>query len=231
MIIFTIMNNTQPSSVVMLGASGAVGTIVVQQLLPHASIANITLLNRKNIDTFQNIIIKQHNIDIHNSEKYASFINHQTVAICTLGVGEPSKVSKEEFIKVDKTAVVHFANICKEKGVEHFQLLACVNQNTKSANHYLKVKGELVAHLQSLQFNRLSIFEPSMILTPTNRYGFSQALMLAVWPKLHFLLQRSFSKYRGIEIEKLGKAIANNTFTNKTGDEFLTWNDFLALAK
>ena len=35
-----------------------------------------------------------------------SYLGGHNVAICTLGVGEPSKVSKkEEFVKIDKTAV------------------------------------------------------------------------------------------------------------------------------
>jgi len=63
-------------------------------------------------------------------------------------------------------------------------LLSSVGISPKSKSFFLRTKGELVEALKALNFERLSIFMPSMILTPTNRYGFSQALTLAVWPKL-----------------------------------------------
>jgi hypothetical protein len=79
-----------------------------------------------------------------------------------------------------------------------------VGINADSSNFFLRTKGELVAKLEALHFDCLSIFKPSMILTPTNRYGFSQAIILKVWPKLNFILQGKWRKYRGIEVETLG---------------------------
>ena len=68
-----------------------------------------------------------------------------------------------------------------------------------------------------------------MILTPTNRYGVSQAIVLKVWPKLDFLLQGKARKYRGIKVEALGKAIANNVLTTGSGTEYLQYDQFKSL--
>ena len=68
-------------------------------------------------------------------------------AICTLGVGQPSKMSKEEFLKIDKQAVLDFAVSCKNNGIKHFQLLASVSINANSSSFYLRSKGELVEWL------------------------------------------------------------------------------------
>ena len=54
-----------------------------------------------------------------------------------------------------------------------------------------------------------------MILTPTNRYGFTQYLTLKIWPKLNFILRKKLRKYRGIKVEILGKAITNNVFLHR----------------
>jgi len=88
-----------------------------------------------------------------------------------------------------------------------------------------------VEELKALDFERLSIFMPSMILTPKNRYGFSQALNLAVWPKLNPLLLGRLKKFRGIPVKRLGKAMANNIRNNNTGFEKLTWIDFMKLSE
>lgn len=146
-----------------------------------------------------------------------------------MGVGESSKIPKEEFIRIDKTAVLKFAKACKEKGVKHFLLLSSIGSDSSSWNYYLRTKGELNDELEKLHFERLSIFQPSMIMTPQNRYGWTQGIALKIWPKLDCILHKGYRKYRGIKVDMLGKAIANNVFLDGTGVEYLQYDDFLKL--
>ena len=127
--------------------------------------------------------------------------------------------------------MLDFASACKKAGVRHFEILASIDANLNSLSFYLRTKGELVNELKALDFERLSTFQPSMILTPTNRYGLSQAIILRLWPLLKPLLLGGLRKYRGIPVEVLGKAIAVNILSNKVGVETLCWDDFLALTK
>ncbi|MFY0600157.1 MAG: NAD(P)H-binding protein [Cyclobacteriaceae bacterium] len=212
----------------MLGATGAVGKQVVRTLVKADNIKQLTLLGRREVEDISSdtITIHQHKVDVHTPDSYDEFLSAHDVAICTLGVGQPSKISKEDFIKIDKTAVLDFAKGCKRAGVKHFELLASVGIDAKSNSFYLRIKGELVEALKDLGFDRFSIFQPSMILTPTNRYGFSQGVLLKVWPLLTPLLIGGLKKYRGIKIETLGKSIALNVFTKGSGTQELTWNDF-----
>jgi uncharacterized protein YbjT (DUF2867 family) len=216
-------------SIVMMGSSGAVGTETVNMLLQFTNIKRLTLLGRKTNPNINNEFVEQHKINILDSNSYKNVLAGHSVAICTLGVGEPSKISKEEFIEIDKTAVLDFAKACKEKGVKHFELLASVGINPKSSSFYLRTKGELVEELKALNFERLSIFQPSMILTETNRYGISQAITLKVWPLLKPLLLGSLKKYRGIPVSILGEAMAKNIVTNKQGYEILQWSEFYSI--
>ena len=97
-------------------------------------------------------------ITVSDPSTYQSYLQGHTTAICTLGVGEPSKMSKEEFVKIDKLAVLDFARECKKAGVKHFELLASVDINSKSMSFYLRTKGELVEELKALHFERLSSY-------------------------------------------------------------------------
>lgn len=115
-----------------------------------------------------------------------------------LGVGQPSKVSKEEFLAIDKIAIINFAKACKQAGIRHFQLLLSVGSNAKSASFYLRTKGELIEALTELHFEQMSIFQPSMILTPKNRYGLMQGITLKVWPWLNTLFVGIAIKYKGV---------------------------------
>ncbi len=216
-------------SVVMLGASGAVGGAALQALLPMPEAVRLTLLVRRQLAAAAGGKVSQHVVDVFDPKTYQQFLNGHDAAVCTFGVGESSKVSKEEFLRIDKTAVVDFAKACKAESVRHFELLSAVASDAKSPSFYLRTKGELQEALIALNFGRLSLFQPSMILTPTNRYGVSQALTLAVWPKLKPLLAGPLHKYRGVPVGQLGAAMAKNLFTQGAGTEYLRWDEFEAL--
>ncbi len=220
---------SNPFSVVMLGATGAVGGETLKALMTIPAVSRISLLGRRPVPDLNHDTVRQHTIDIFTPATYAEILPGHQVAICTLGVGEPSKMSKADFVKIDKDAVLDFAIACKAVGISHFQLLGSVGSNARSASFYLRTKGELVEELEALHFERLSIFEPSMILTPTNRYGFLQGLTLAFWPLLSPILVGSLRKYRGIRVNQLGRAIAFNPLQPANGVEKLQWADFQAL--
>ncbi len=219
----------QSLSIVMMGATGAVGGVCLEKLVERPQVSRITTLGRRPVEGLSSSNLEQHKIDIFAPDSYQTLLAGHDIAICTLGVGEPSKISKEDFVKIDKQAVLDFAEGCRAAGVAHFQLLSSVGVSAQSASFFLRTKGELEEGLKALQFERLSLFHPSMILTPTNRYGFVQGLTLTVWPWLKPLLAGGMRKYRGIEVEKLGGAIAANCFAVSDGVEILEWDAIVAL--
>ena len=218
---------TQTRSVVMLGASGAVGGIVARRLATVPWVRRLTLLNRRPLEGISGAPVAQHVVDVTNPDAYSGLLPGHDCAVCCLGVGQPSKMSREEFRRVDHDAVLGFAKACAAAGVRHFELLGSVGAQSGSRSYYLKTKGELQDAIVALGFDRVSFFQPSMILTPTNRYGFSQALVLALWPILTPLLAGTFRKYRGIRVEALGRAIADNLATNGHGVEILQWDQMM----
>lgn len=69
------------------------------------------------------------------------------IAFCTLGVGQPSKVSKEELHRVDVEYSSAFAQACRQAGVEHISLLTAVNTSADSSLYYSRVKAEVPGRL------------------------------------------------------------------------------------
>jgi uncharacterized protein YbjT (DUF2867 family) len=220
------MKITSPR-IIFLGASGAVGTEALQVLLQTN--ATIDLLLRRNLPSATSA--HEHLVDVLDPATYRHHITGHDVAICTLGVGQPTKVSQEEFTRVDKQAVFDFAIACKAAGVRHFTLLGSTLADASSKSFYLRSKGELRDAIEAMGFERFSVFQPSMILTQQNRYGFSQALMLALWPVLSPLLIGGWKKYRGIRVENLGRAIAQNIKRDAKGLEVFHWSEIKALAE
>jgi uncharacterized protein YbjT (DUF2867 family) len=226
---------SHPNKIIMLGATGAVGNHAALVLSKMSAVKQLTLLDRRAVANVTGESVVQHSIDVFSSPSYEPFLTGHDTAICTLGVDLSSKMSKEEFIKTDKDAVLDFASACKKIGVIHFELLSSVSVNSTSSSFYLRIKGELEDSLKALGFARLSLFHPSMIMTPTNRYGLSQAMMLSVMPLIDPLFIGRFNKFRIIPAEKLGTAIAMNLFksseTVSADVNVLHWDDFIELSK
>lgn len=222
---------TNDLSVLLLGATGAVGSHVARTCAQMPDVSKLTLLGRRRLEGVSHEEVDQVEVDIFDPQSYATVLRGHRAAICTLGVGQPSKVSREDFLQIDKIAVRNFATSCRSAGVRHFQLLGSIGADAHSRSFYLRTKGELEEELKALGFERLSLFQPSMILTPTNRYGATQALALAIWPWLNPILVGGMRRYRGIAVDRLGRAIALNLRKDASGVEVLRWDAIEGLAE
>lgn len=218
-------------STIVLGATGAVGSQVVRTCTLMRDVSTLTLLGRRRLEGVSGDGISQAEIDVFDPGSYERHLPGHGAAICTLGVGQPSKVSREDLVRIDKTAVLAFARSCREAGVRHFQLLGSVGADPGSRSFYLRTKGELEGGLKDLAFERLSLFRPSVIITAENRYGFTQALTLAIWPWLNPVLRGRLTRFRGVRVEDLGSAIALNLRGRGSGVEVLHWKEIQTLAR
>ena len=221
-----------PVKIVMLGASGAVGGCALKALLGLPNVAAITTLNRRPLgyqSQTAGLVLEEKIVDVLDPSSYQAHLHGHSVALCTLGVGQPSKISREEFLRVDRDAVLAFAKACKDAGVRHFSLLAAAGSNAQSAFFYPRTKGQLEDGLRALGFERLSLFHPAMILTPKNRYGWSQAFFLVVLPWIDPFLLGPLKPFRSVKVEALGRAMALDALQTGPGEKVLTWDDFAFL--
>jgi uncharacterized protein YbjT (DUF2867 family) len=225
------MPRRTPLRVVIIGATGAVGRNVLAEALRSPAFETVTTLGRRRVDIADGEAppgkLAQHVVDLEDPASYRALVGGHTTAISTLGVGEPSKSTREEVWKIEVDYVMGFAAACKEAGVRHFSLMTSVGSDARSISYYLRLKGMLENRAKALGFERTSLFRPSMLLTPRNRYGTSQAVILAVWPKVDWMFAGPLRRYRGVRVEDLGRAIAMNAARESPGVvEVHEWDGF-----
>ncbi|HMW05095.1 MAG TPA: hypothetical protein PK079_23285 [Leptospiraceae bacterium] len=217
----------------ILGASGAVGSSLLTHLLDSSNCETILSLGRRSIDleklspNFSKC--KQEIIDFENFTIPSDLLSGIDSAYCTLGIGQPSKVSKEEFWKIDVEYVSRYAKLCADAGVRYFSLLSAVDANSDSNVYYLKAKGVLQERVIHSGFKGVYIYQPSLLATDQARYGFFDSLVQFTFPLIAPILP---SRYHQIHVKSLGKAMctrAEKAITSKEVGvtEFLTYNDFL----
>ena len=217
---------------IIIGSSGAVGSNVLEGLFKSESCESVISLGRKILDLSKFAgNTNKCNQEIVNFDDLAanwSLFSGVDVAFCTLGVGQPSKVSREEFWKVDVEYAGNFAKLCADAGVKYFTLLSAVDANHDSTMYYLKAKGIIQERIINSGFKGVFLFQPSLLVTDEARYGFVQQFTQFAFPLVSPFLP---SRYHQIHVNELGQSMVNRSelaLSNKEVGviEFLTYENF-----
>jgi uncharacterized protein YbjT (DUF2867 family) len=219
---------------VVIGATGAVGGALVAELLAAPACTQVSALTRRSVDTFSSLPgrdkLRLEVIDLREIEAATrQAANGYELAFCTMGIGQPRKVSDEEFWRVDVEYAGAFARGAAAAGVRHISLLSSVGANAASGNRYLRVKGASEQAVIAAGFARTSIFRPSLLVTPELRYGLQDRVTQAFFPWISPLLPGRFHQIR---VEDLGRAMRiNGERCGPAGVEILHYPEFTALLK
>ena len=173
----------------------------------------------------------QHIAGLEAPKDHIAHLAGAQTAICTVAVGAPSKVDRAVLIRIDKPLVLDVARACQDAGVVLFLPLSSVSADPASYSFFLRAEGEHEAGLRQLELDRLSLFHPSMPMTPTNRYGFARGVVLSRWTTLSRAMRGGTGKYRSIDVAVLGRVMAAPACQSAGAAEETVYRDaFKALA-
>ncbi|RLB69716.1 MAG: short chain dehydrogenase, partial [Deltaproteobacteria bacterium] len=152
------MDNTA----IVIGATGLVGRALVDQLADADHIDKIITLTRRPAG---HSCPEVHNqiVDFDHLEDYASSFRGDLLFSC-LGTTRKQAGSSAARRRVDLDYQYKAAQLAADHGVGHYLLVSSSGANADSNNAYLQMKGELEQKVQALPFNRISIFQPSLLI-------------------------------------------------------------------
>jgi uncharacterized protein YbjT (DUF2867 family) len=145
----------------VIGATGATGKDLVNQLLNDKDFDKVDIFVRKPID-IQNDKLNIHVVNFENPEEWKNMVKGD-VAFSCLGTTLKTAGSKEAQRKVDYDYQYQFAKAAKENEVEDYILVSAYGADPKSRIFYSKMKGELEEAVKQLHFNKITIFKPGML--------------------------------------------------------------------
>lgn len=145
----------------IIGATGATGKDLVNQLLTDKDFEEITIFVRKPVD-IQNDKLKIQVVNFDQPEEWKDKVRGD-VAFSCLGTTLKAAGSKEAQRKVDFEYQYEFAKAAKENNVEDYILVSAYGANPKSKIFYSRMKGELEEAVKKLHFEKITIFKPGML--------------------------------------------------------------------
>ena len=154
----------------VIGATGAVGKDLVQQLIADESVERIDIFVRRDVNTPSAKLVV-HVVDFDHPEAWADQLKGDVLFSC---MGTTIKAAGTQDIqwKVDYTYQFDAAKAAKANGVSTYVLVSSIGANPKSKVFYTRMKGELDEAVQKLGFEGCFILRPpSLIRKGSDRFG------------------------------------------------------------
>lgn len=215
--------------IVLVGATGLVGGVVLDQLLNHLDGPEVAVLARRATGK-AHLKMTEH---IAPAADWPSIIAtlSANIAISTLGTTLKVAGSRAAFEAVDLETVVSFAKAARTAGASQMLMVSSVGAKATSGNFYLRTKGRADAAVADLGFQRLDIFRPGLLRGPRNVVRPAERLGQIVQSVLDPLLLGGFSKYRSIQAHDVACAVVACTALQAAGTFYRHNEDMWRIAK
>jgi uncharacterized protein YbjT (DUF2867 family) len=158
---------------ILIGGTGQVGSAVVQALLAEPSCLEVVLVVRKDtvsaVARQRSVVMNTATVDfemrVTDLARDIIAAGDRVAAISCVGVGTGSlQWSEEELKRLEIGVVGAFARGVRLAGVAQFCLLSAAGAGAGSRIKYARIMGLKEAAVQAVNFPRLAIFRPGIIV-------------------------------------------------------------------
>lgn len=186
---------------IVVGATGLIGKFLVDLLAAEDDITNVIAVTRRPVTYTSDKVINEV-INFDELEKY-SHIFQGDILFSALGTTAKKAGTREKQRKVDYGYQLKIAEMAAKNGVRHYLLVSSGGANSSSNNAYSRMKGELDEKVVTLNFERVSIFKPSLLLGERNESRFLEGIGGVILPILGII--PGLRKYRPIKGSEVAK--------------------------
>lgn len=149
---------------IVIGATGATGKALVQQLLADDTYREVRILVRKPT-ALSHPKLQEFVIDFEQPKQWRAHVQGDVLFSC---LGTTAKIAGSQDIqwKIEYGYQYQTAKIARENGISHYVLVSSLGANANSKAFYTRLKGELDEAVQKLIFPHCVILRPPMLERP-----------------------------------------------------------------
>ena len=191
----------------IFGSSGLIGNELFKTILLKNVYSKIKIFVRT-IPEVNNPKVEIIKTDFKNLEKYKDKIKGDDCYFC-IGTTKKDTPDKSEYRRIEYNLPVNIAIIAKENSVNSFFYVSSIGANPKASSGYLKNKGQVEEELKNLNFSKLAIVRPSLLIGNRKSFRLGEIIFTPIMNTLTLFAFGSLKKYKPIKIENVVKAMLN----------------------
>ena len=191
--------------IALVGATGLVGRMIIQQASASEQVALVGIARRET-ELPKGAKMEMVIADPANWGEVLAAVEPD-VLVNTLGTTwKRAGRDEDAFRAVDQELVLATARAAVEAGATRMVSVSSVGADMRSKNFYLKVKGEVEKELRESGFKRLDILRPGLLKGPRERdMRIGEGLARIASPLIDPMLRGDMIKYRSITGETVAK--------------------------
>ena len=189
----------------IFGSSGLIGNELFKTILLNNSYDKIKVFVRS-IPEVNNPKVEIIKTDFFNLEQYKDKIIGDDCFFC-IGTTKKDTPDKGEYRRVEYNIPVNVAKIAKANSVKSFYYVSSIGANPNASSNYLKNKGQVEGELKNLNFSKLAIIRPSLLIGNRKSFRLGEVIFTPVMNTLTLFAFGSLKKYKPIKIQNVVKAI------------------------
>ena len=189
----------------IFGSSGLVGSHLLDLIIQDNNYNRIKLFVRSK-PTKTNSKLQIIKMDFNNLESHKDSIVGDDCFFC-IGTTRKNTPDKNEYIKVEYNLPVNVAKIAKANSVNNFIYISSLGANPNATGLYLKNKGQAEEELKKLNFSKLSILRPSILLGNRTENRIGERIGIFIMKTLSPLFLGKMKKYKPIRVENVTKTM------------------------
>jgi len=191
----------------IFGSSGLIGSHLLDLIVNDNNYSKIKLFVRSEpVNTSPKIeIIKT---DFNNLINHKDSIVGDVCFFC-IGTTRKNTPDKNEYLNIEYNLPIEIAKIAKSNSVNYFVYVSSIAANTNASGLYLKNKGRVEEELKKLNFLKLSIMRPSILLGTRKEKRVGEKIGIFAMKTLSPLFLGKMKKYKPVKAKNVAKTMLN----------------------
>ena len=185
-----------PRTVLLAGATGLIGSQILEGLIRDDDVVEVRVLVRRPLDrALVGRKVRELIADFDALDAHPEWFRVDQV-FSTLGTTIRQAGSKEAFRRVDRDYPLALAQLAHAQGARHFLLVSSAGADSRSRVFYSRVKGETEEAVRRVGYETLTIARPSFLLGPRKELRAGEIVM----KRLACLLSSSMKPVHSLKV-------------------------------
>lgn len=200
---------------IIIGASGSIGTSLLQQLLADVNYSEVLVLARRKL-SLDHPKLKQIVLNFDHLADHAAQIKGDVV-FCCMGTTKGQTPDEQQYRKIDYQYPLDVAWMAYTNGAQSYHFVSSMGANIDSSIFYSRTKGEAEQDLKTVPFKNIHIYRPSLLDGERTKKRLAETIMNAIMHFINPLLIGKMKKYRSIKVDNVARAMLRQSLDDKRG--------------